>query len=126
MFLALDLETHLEALGHRVIGIASDVQETFALAAATEPDLALVDLNLRDGLTGPQIAAKLTRDYSTLVVFVTGNPEQIPYDYAGALGAISKPWDLTTLDQVATFVSTYRADSADDPAELPVKMTIAA
>lgn len=125
MFLAMDLETHLEALGHRVIGIASDAQESFALASAAAHDLALVDLNLRDGLTGPQIAAKLTRDHSTLVVFVTGNPEQIPYDYAGALGAIRKPWDPTTLDQVATFVSTYRAGSGDDPAELPVKMTIA-
>lgn len=74
MFLAMDLETHLEALGHRVIGIASDAQESFALASAAAHDLALVDLNLRDGLTGPQIAAKLTRDHSTLVVFVTGNP----------------------------------------------------
>lgn len=124
MFLAMDLESHLETLGHKVIGIASDAQESLALASATEPDLALVDLNLRDGLTGPEIAAKLTRDYSTLVVFVTGNPEQIPYDYAGALGAITKPWDPTTLEQLATFVSN-RAVSGGDPAELPVKMAIA-
>jgi AmiR/NasT family two-component response regulator len=52
ILLALDLESHLTALGHEVIGIASDSEQSFPLPAATAPNLVLVDLDLRDGLTG--------------------------------------------------------------------------
>lgn len=62
------------------------------VAEGQRPDLALVDLNLHDGLTGPQIASDLSCGKSVVVVFVTGSPDQIPLDYAGAIGAITKPW----------------------------------
>jgi CheY-like chemotaxis protein len=107
MFLAMDLEAHLTTLGQKVVGTASDAKEAFDLADAAAPDLALVDLNLRDGLTGPQIASELARNRAALVVFVTGSPEQIPADYAGAVGAITKPWDSKTLEQLVIFVRSH-------------------
>jgi DNA-binding response OmpR family regulator len=87
-------------------------------------DLALVDLNLRDGLTGPQIASELARNHSALVVFVTGSLEQIPADYAGAMGAITKPWDPRTLEQLVTFVRGHLSTPRGS-AGAPAKMMIA-
>jgi len=89
--LAMDLEAHLEALGQDVVGVASDAAGAFDLAESEAPDLALVDINLRDGRSGPRIASGLARKHDTLVVFVTGSPDQIPSDYAGAVGAVLKP-----------------------------------
>jgi DNA-binding NarL/FixJ family response regulator len=124
MLLAMDLEFHLTTLGHKVVGTASDAEQAFDLASDASPDLALVDLNLRDGRTGPRIASKLAQDHTALVVFVTGNPEQIPADYAGALGAITKPWDPKTLEQLVTFVRDYRS-APKGSVGAPSKMMIA-
>ncbi|MBN9077970.1 MAG: response regulator [Rhizobiales bacterium] len=109
--LAMDLEAQLLQMGHTVTGMASDARSAFELADGTNLDLALVDLNLRDGLTGPQIASELSRGKDTLVVFVTGSPDQIPPDYAGAVGAITKPWSPEALEQVVSLVRTYGRDN---------------
>ena len=101
--LAMDLEAQLLQMGHTVTGMASDARSAFELAD--------VDLNLRDGLTGPQIASELSRGKDTLVVFVTGSPDQIPPDYAGAVGAITKPWSPEALEQVVSLVRTYGRDN---------------
>ena len=109
LLLAMDLECMLKQLGESVIGVASDAAQAFALANEEAPDLALVDVNLRDGASGPEIASGLVSTHQMLVVFVTGNAEQIPRDYAGALGAIPKPWAQTTIEQLLVFVHQYRA-----------------
>ena len=75
IFVALDLERILTDAGYRVAAIAADSHG--ALAAAADCHFALVDVNLRDGPTGPGLATKLARDYGVKVVFVTANPGQI-------------------------------------------------
>ncbi len=89
IFVALDLERILTDAGYQVTAIAAD--RASALSAASEAEFAFVDINLRDGPTGPEIGAVLTRDYGVKVVFVTANPAQIgiPCD---ALGYIRKPF----------------------------------
>lgn len=51
-----------------------------------------------------------SRDKGVIVVFVTGSPAQIPSDYAGAIGAIAKPWSPQALEQVASFVRRHGQD----------------
>jgi two-component system, response regulator PdtaR len=89
IFVALDLERILTDAGYSVCAIAPD--RDAALAAASGADFALVDVNLRDGMTGPDIAARLVRDYGVKVVFVTANPTQIG-EAEGALGYVRKPF----------------------------------
>ena len=89
---ALDLEAALTEFGHDCAGIAPDLETAMRLAD-TKPDLALVDINLRDGPTGPQIAEHLTRDHGVVVLFVTANPRMAPAGLAGAVGVLSKPCD---------------------------------
>lgn len=113
--LAMDLEAQLLAMGHTVVGMAPDAEAAFGLAERKRPDLALVDLNLRDGLTGPQIASVLSRDKDMIVVFVTGSPHQIPPDYAGAAGAITKPWSPEALEQVMSLVRAHGRGRAGLP-----------
>lgn len=89
IFVALDLERILTDAGYEVAAIAAD-SET-ALEAGPRCTIAFVDVNLRDGQTGPQIAAHLAREHGVRVVFVTANPSQIG-DGNGALGYIRKPF----------------------------------
>lgn len=89
IFVALDLERILLDAGYEVAAIAAD-SET-ALAAAPQCGFAFVDVNLRDGKTGPAIAAQIAREHGIRVVFVTANPSQIGTG-EGALGYIRKPF----------------------------------
>lgn len=51
--LAMELEMVLGDAGHTVVGCAMDQASAFSIAAREAPQLALVDVNLLDGLTGP-------------------------------------------------------------------------
>lgn len=89
IFVALDLERILTDAGYQVRAIAPDSEA--ALAAAPDCDFALVDVNLRDGCTGPGIAERIAREHGVRVVFVTANPAQIG-DGSQALGYVRKPF----------------------------------
>ena len=91
IFVALDLERILTDAGYRVAAIAAD-SET-ALSAAPGCSIAFVDVNLRDGPTGPEIARKLAEEFGTRIIFVTANPDQISQPPATALGYIRKPFN---------------------------------
>ncbi len=107
--LAMELEMVLGDAGHTVIGCAMDQPTAFMIVAHETPELALVDVNLLDGLTGPDLAARLVQDYGVAVIFLTANPEQIPDGYAGALGAVSKPFDDQTIRDAVAFAARYQS-----------------
>lgn len=87
---AMHLEAVLEDLGVESVGIAPDLPNAVALAA-TVPDLALVDLNLRDGFTGPKIAEHLA-ERGIAILFVTANPGQLGDHRALAVDVLNKPF----------------------------------
>lgn len=105
--LAMELEMVLTDAGCDVVGCAMDRDGAFVIAEQQRPELALVDVNLLDGLTGPQIAKRLVEEYGAAVIFLTANPEQIPEGFAGALGAVSKPFDEQTIRAVVSFANQF-------------------
>jgi len=108
--LAMELELVLGDAGCEVVGCAMDRAGALDIADRERPTLALVDVNLLDGITGPQIAETLVSEYGTTVVFLTANPEQIPDGFAGALGAVCKPFDEQTIRAVVAFAGRFIID----------------
>lgn len=106
--LAMELELMLTDYDCEVVGLAMDQPSALMLARRHEPDLALVDVNLLDGLTGPQVAHELVEHHGVAVVFMTANPEQIPEGFSGALGVVCKPFDRSTLRDVVDFARRFR------------------
>ncbi len=106
--LAMELDLMLTDHGCEVVGLAMDQTSALMLARRHEPDLALVDVNLLDGLTGPQVAHELVERHGVAVVFMTANPEQIPEGFSGALGVVCKPFDEATLRDVVDFARRFR------------------
>ncbi|BAV66311.1 response regulator [Sphingobium cloacae] len=91
ILVALEIEQIVQDAGLDVIAIAAD--RTEALAAASRCDIALVDLNLRDGPTGPGIGMELARRHHVRVIYVTANPAQIGPASNVAIGCVTKPFD---------------------------------
>ena len=87
---ALELEDILTDAGHTVVGIVPDQASIDALPRP--PQVALVDLNLRDGPSGPTIAQVLAEKFGTIIVYVTANPSQIGRPAPTAIGIVQKPF----------------------------------
>lgn len=110
----MELEHVLTEAGHVVIGCAMDTADAVSLAASSPPDVALVDVNLRDGATGPVVARALIAAHQSVVVFLTANPEQIPDGFSGAIGVLTKPFDDQTIRAVVAFAGRFRQEKATD------------
>ena len=110
---ALEIRLILEELGHEVVGIAPDSRRAREIAAKGI-DAALVDLNLRDGLTGPAIGADLV-EQGAAVLFMTANPGQLGSGIAGALGVLAKPVEHDELKQTAHFLEAVRYGRSPPP-----------
>ena len=85
---AVVIEDAVRELGHDVVGIAASRPDVCRIEE--KPDIALVDVNLLDGPTGPGIGRDLAAA-GCCVIFMTANPEAVADGVAGALGVISKP-----------------------------------
>ena len=92
---ALDLEDIVSGAGYKVLGIVGEARAIETIAAA--PRVALVDLNLRDGPTGVEIAKALSARYGTRIIFVTANPDQISNPPPTAVGYVQKPFSPETI-----------------------------
>jgi DNA-binding response OmpR family regulator len=110
IFVALEIEAILEELGYSPIGIALDLSTAEQYFDETI-DLALVDLNLRDGLTGPQIGARLGASGVT-VLFITANPRLLGNGIAGAVGVLTKPTDQNTVKAAVAYALGVRHGEA--------------
>ena len=75
--IALDLETLLESLGHRVTGVARTEQDALRLAATKKPGLVLADIQLADGSSGIDAVNKLLGNFEVPVIFITAFPERL-------------------------------------------------
>lgn len=95
MLVACEMQAIVEDHGYTCAGIALDLPA--AARYFDQPlDVAFVDLNLRDGLTGPQIGEQLSRA-GVPVIFITANPAQLHDGVAGTIGVLGKPTDEPTL-----------------------------
>ncbi len=104
---ALDMQVGLEDAGHEVVGVADDWKSAIHLAERS-PSVALIDINLCDGATGPSIGAWLGQEVGCTVIFVTANPRQIDIPIPGALGVMIKPVDSRQVVEAVDFALAAR------------------
>lgn len=110
---AAEIEDIIADMGHTPVGIAAD-QRT-ALARASETDIALVDLNLRDGPTGIGIGKILAQTHSVTVVFMTANPSQLGEGVPGTVGVLPKPATEREIREVVDFAIACRSRANTAP-----------
>jgi DNA-directed RNA polymerase specialized sigma24 family protein/CheY-like chemotaxis protein len=75
-FIALDLQSLVESLGHRVIGTARTRDEALAIARDKRPGLILADIQLADGSSGIDTVNDLLESFEAPVIFITAYSER--------------------------------------------------
>ena len=113
MLVAMELESILADSGFEPVGIAPDL-DTAMQFGDQSIDLALVDLNLRDGLTGPQIG-KMLGDKGVTVLFLTANPRILGDGIAGTVGVLTKPTDSEIVRDAVNYALGVRNGQAASP-----------
>lgn len=92
--------------GFRVLGIADSEERTRSLIKDERPDIALVDIRIRNedgeeiGTSGIRLAEELWICDRVPVVFVTAFPDLVNREVArnsGAFGVVAKPYSTPTL-----------------------------
>lgn len=90
----------LDRLGYEIVGVCASAEEALSEAAASDPDLVLMDIQLRGRMDGIEAAARLRSEQEIAVVFITAYAdsetiarvaETAPYGY------LVKPFDERAL-----------------------------
>lgn len=101
ILVACHMQDILEDEGYKVAGIAPDLRSAEQFIGRPI-DLALIDLNLRDGLTGPQIGRAFSAN-GVPVIFVTANPAQVVEGIERVIGVLTKPTDEIVLIEAVNY-----------------------
>ena len=75
--IAMDIESLVQSLGHRVDGIARTHGEAINAAKKKKPGLILADIQLADGSSGLDAVNEMLASFSAPVVFITAYPERL-------------------------------------------------
>ena len=76
--IAMDIQSLVQEMGHRVTGIARTRAEAVALAARDRPDLILADIQLADNSSGIDAVNDILSQFEDLpVIFITAFPERL-------------------------------------------------
>jgi DNA-binding response OmpR family regulator len=104
VLVAFALEWTLKIAGHQVLGPADSVEDAIELCGTTRPDLALIDLNLRDGGDGVEVARYLHEHYRTPCLFLSAQVAHAKAHRHLAWGMVRKPYDSAALPVIVDFV----------------------
>lgn len=89
---ALALEQALLMQGYDVCGLAASGAEARALAERLRPTVAVIDMRLKDGVTGAQVARELQARLGIPVILMSGHADHRSVDELGAAGFLAKPF----------------------------------
>jgi CheY-like chemotaxis protein len=123
VLLAMELESEVETAGHEVATLAMSSRQAREQITIAKPDFAFVDIHLQDGPTGIDVGRELAAA-GIPYVFVSGNIKKIPADFAGAVGAIEKPYTMNGMKNALAYVSAII--EGHDPGEPPASLVLAA
>ncbi|WP_370399709.1 response regulator [Sulfitobacter sp. JB4-11] len=102
--IAMDLESIVAEMGHRITGVARTRDEAVELARTDPPELVLADIQLADNSSGIDAVNDILSQLGTRpVIFITAFPERLlTGDKPEPAFLISKPYSV---DQVISAVS---------------------
>ena len=114
---AFAMEWTLKIAGHRILGPADTVDLAIQLCSQHRPDIALVDLNLRDGGDGVEVARFLQERHETPTLFLSAQVAHARAHRHLACGLVRKPYDSALLPRIVEFVDAI--EHGDRPAQVP-------
>ena len=110
MIIAANISLQLTSLGYEVSGIVPKGEEALMQIKENQPDIVLLDINLKGELDGVETAILMQKDYNIPIIYLTANADNEHFNRAKATNPyafISKPFKKLDL-QHAIELTTSR------------------
>jgi DNA-directed RNA polymerase specialized sigma24 family protein len=115
--IALDLQSLIENLGHKVIGVARTKTEALAIGQKCEVGLILADIQLADGSSGLDAVNDLLNTFEVPVIFITAYPERfLTGKRPEPAFLVSKPYRPSALSAMVSQVLFFERNAIRDTA----------
>ncbi len=112
--IALEIETLVGDIGHRVAGIAQTRTEAIKLAGAKKPGLVLADIQLADGSSGIEAVNDILKSIAVPVIFITAYPERLlSGERAEPVFLVSKPFHHDSLKAIISQALFFEIKAAN-------------
>jgi signal transduction histidine kinase len=112
--IALDIEESLTMLGYDVVSVADCAEAALSIVAQDQPDLVLMDIQLRGEQTGIEAAIQMQQLYYLPVVFLTAHTDEATLAQVKStqpFGYIVKPFNLRDLSvAIEIALSRYQSE----------------
>jgi CheY-like chemotaxis protein len=95
--IAMMLEDFLETLGHDVVGTCDSVEEAIEKVEAGGFDLAIIDVQLKDGQRVWPLADRLAKAGTPFIIATGGHVEPPPEAHAAA-PILAKPYTIEAIE----------------------------
>lgn len=100
LIIAEDMREMLEDLGYEVVGVTGEPEEAMRLIAATDPDIAMLDITLGTQQSGLELARNIATRHHLPFVFCTSHADKATVSKATKLhphGYLVKPFEQKDL-----------------------------
>ena len=102
MIIGANISLQLSTLGYEVTGIIPRGEEALIHINENQPDLVLLDINLKGKLDGIETALEMQKEYSIPIIYLTANADEAHFNRAKATkpyAFISKPYKKLDLQR---------------------------
>jgi DNA-binding LytR/AlgR family response regulator len=102
MIIAANISLPLTSLGYKVTGIIPRAEEVVPAVREHQPNIILLDINLKSDLDGIDVAQLVQKEYKIPIIFLTANLDQAHFNRAKATNPyafISKPFKRLDLQR---------------------------
>lgn len=114
--IAMDMEMMLQAGGHEVLGPAASCDTALSLLVDVRPDVAVLDIGLKNGESGIELARTLRYDWDIPVLFVSGEPARARKASDVGIGVLTKPVSQSALlKSIDAVVAVVRGEPVVTP-----------
>ncbi|MCX7550500.1 LytR/AlgR family response regulator transcription factor [Xanthomarina sp. F2636L] len=125
MIIAANISLQLSSLGYEVTGIIPRGEEALLHIKKHQPDIALLDINLKGEMDGIETAILMQQDFNIPIIYLTANADDINFNRAKATNPyafISKPFKKLDL-QRAIEITTNLLKNEDKQSKKPIVNT---
>ncbi len=115
MIIAANLSLQLTGLGYDVVGIIPRAEEALVHLRQQQPDILLLDINLKGELDGIDMAREMLNHHHIPIIYLTANSDAANFERAKATNPyafISKPFKKVELQRaIELTINQIRRDS---------------
>lgn len=126
MVIAANISLQLTELGFEVTGIVPRGEEALIHIQENEPDILLLDINLKGHLDGIETAQAMQKTHNIPVIYLTANVDDAHFNRAKAThpyGFIAKPFKKLDLQRAIEITISQVASNSTDSSNLETQNT---